>query len=48
MDQLIYFFNTFLSYLLVMAVIVVVAGIATFIGIKMRKNKNRQIENADS
>ena len=48
MDQLINFFNTFLSYLLVMAVIVVVAGIATFIGFKMRKNKNKQIENAGS
>ncbi|MDE7404249.1 MAG: hypothetical protein K2M81_03990 [Lachnospiraceae bacterium] len=48
MNQLIYFFNTFFSYLLVMAVIVVVAGIATFIGIKMRKNKNKQVENAGS
>ena len=35
------FFNSFLSYLLLMAVIVVVAGAATFIGITMRKKKNQ-------
>lgn len=43
MDRLIAFVNTFFSYLLVMAVIVVVAGVATFIGIKIRKNKNRTL-----
>lgn len=40
MSNLILFVNSFLSYLLVMAVIVVIAGVATFIGIKARKNKN--------
>ncbi|MDE5909464.1 MAG: hypothetical protein K2H52_12075 [Lachnospiraceae bacterium] len=44
MEKLILFFNSFLSYLLVMAVIVVLAGIAIFIGIKMRKRKNEQLE----
>ena len=40
MDNLILFMNSFLSYLLLMAVIVVLVGIAIFIGIKMRKSKN--------
>ncbi len=44
MEKLILFFNSFLSYLLVMAVIVVLAGIAVFIGIRMRKRKNSQVE----
>lgn len=44
MEKLILFLNSFLSYLLVMAVIVVLAGIAIFIGIKMRKRKNEQLE----
>ena len=44
MEKLILFLNSFLSYLLVMAVIVVLCGIAIFIGIKMRKRKNSQIE----
>ena len=39
MDNLILFLNSFLSYLLVMAVIVVLGGVAIFIGIKLRKNK---------
>lgn len=42
MANLIYFINSFLSYLLVMAVIVVLAGIAVFIGIKMRKRSNEK------
>lgn len=46
MENLILFFNSFLSYLLLMAVIVVVAGIALFIGIKMRKRKNSEMEAA--
>lgn len=40
MSNLILFINSFLSYLLLMAVIVVLAGIAVFIGIKMRKRSN--------
>lgn len=40
MENMILFANSFLSYLLLMAVIVVLAGIAIFIGIKLRKNKN--------
>lgn len=34
------FINSFLSYLLLLFVIVVVAGIAVFIGITMAKKKN--------
>lgn len=44
MENLILFFNSFFSYLLLMAVIVVVAGIALYIGIKMRRRKNSEIE----
>ena len=40
MTNLILFFNSFLSYLLVVAVFVIVIGIAVFVGIKLRKNKN--------
>lgn len=36
------FFNSFLSYLLLMVVILAVAGVAIFIGITMRKRKIRQ------
>ncbi|MCI8924524.1 MAG: hypothetical protein HFI45_11135 [Lachnospiraceae bacterium] len=42
MSNLILFFNSFLSYLLVLAVIVVLAGIGIFIGIKMRKRNNEK------
>lgn len=35
------FFNSFLSYLMLMAVIVAMAGAAIFIGITMRKKKNQ-------
>ena len=44
MNNLISFVNSFLSYLLVMAVIVVLAGIEIFIGIKLRKSKNAKAE----
>ena len=44
MNNLISFVNSFLSYLLVMEVIVVLAGIAIFIGIKLRKSKNAKAE----
>ncbi|MBQ8598151.1 MAG: hypothetical protein IJ409_10215, partial [Lachnospiraceae bacterium] len=43
MSNFILFINSFLSYLLVMAVIVVLVGIAVFIGITMRKKKNLQL-----
>ena len=36
------FINTFLSYLLLMVVILVVAGIGVAIGIILRKRKNSQ------
>ena len=48
MNNLILFINSFLSYLLVMAVIVILAGIAIFIGIKLRKNKNAKVEQIDA
>lgn len=44
MNNLILFLNSFLSYLLLMAVIVALCGVAIFIGIKLRKNKNKQLE----
>ncbi len=34
------FINSFLSYLLLLAVIVALAGVAVFIGITLRKKKN--------
>lgn len=40
MNNLILFLNSFLSYILLFLVIVVVAGIAMFIGITMRKKSN--------
>lgn len=40
MNNLILFVNSFLSYLLVMVIIAVIAGAAAFIGIKARKNKD--------
>lgn len=42
MGNLILFLNAFLSYVLKLAVIVVLSGIAMFIGIKQRKRKNGQ------
>lgn len=47
MGNAILFLNSFLSYLLLMAVIVVIAGVAVFIGIKMRKNKNAKEQIAE-
>ena len=46
MNNLILFINSFLSYLLVVAVIVCVAALALFIGIKMRLKKNAEEEAA--
>lgn len=48
MANLILFINSFLSYLLVMAVIVILAGIAVFIGIKMRKRNNEKVTTQDN
>lgn len=42
MQNFVLFLNSFLSYLLLMAIIAVIAGVAIFIGIKARKNKNAQ------
>ncbi len=44
MSNLILFINSFLSYLLVMAVVVILAGIGIFIGIKLRKRNNEKSE----
>ena len=43
MSSVILFFNTFLSYLLVVVVVAVVVGIAIFIGIRMRKSKDAKL-----
>lgn len=43
MNNLILFFNSFLSYLLVFVVIVLLVAVAVFIGITMRKKKNLQL-----
>lgn len=48
MNNLILFVNSFLSYLLLMAVIVVIAGIAVFAGIKMRRRKTEQLAAKDA
>ncbi|MBR3762846.1 MAG: hypothetical protein IKK59_08940 [Lachnospiraceae bacterium] len=40
MTNLILFLNSFMSYLLVVAVFVLVIGIAIFIGIKLRQRQN--------
>jgi len=43
-SNLIAFINTFLSYLLVAVIIAALAGVAIFIGIRLRKNKDKQLE----
>ncbi len=43
MGNAVLFANSFLSYLLLMAIIVVIAGVAVFIGIKLRKNKDAKL-----
>ena len=40
MTNLVLFLNSFLSYLLLVAVFVLVIGVAVFIGIKLRKRAN--------
>lgn len=47
MTNLILFANSFLSYLLLMAIIVVIAGVAIFIGIKARKSKNTKMKETE-
>ena len=42
MTNLILFLNSFLSYLLVVIVFVLVAGIAVFAGIRLRKNHDKK------
>jgi hypothetical protein len=42
MTNLILFINSFLSYLLVVAVFVAAIGVAIFSGIKLRKKKDSQ------
>ena len=44
MQNVVLFVNSFLSYLLWMVIIAVIAGVAIFIGIKARKNENAQNE----
>ena len=46
MGNVILFTNTFLSYLLLLVIIVVIAGV--FIGIRMRKNKDSKMETAQA
>lgn len=41
MNNLIAFFNMFLSYLLLVVIIVALCAVAGFIGISLRKRKNR-------
>lgn len=43
-NNLVAFINTFLSYLLLAAVVTVLAGVAIYIGIRLRKNKDKQLE----
>ncbi|MBQ8816261.1 MAG: hypothetical protein IJZ84_03160 [Lachnospiraceae bacterium] len=40
MTNLVLFLNSFMSYLLLVAVFVLVIAVAIFIGIKLRRNKN--------
>ncbi len=42
MENLILFINSFLSYLLIFAVSIVVAGVGAFAGYKLRMRKNAQ------
>lgn len=42
--RMVNFANTFLSYLVVLGVIVIVAGVAIAIGISLRKKKNKEEE----
>ena len=48
MENFILFFNSFLSYLLLMIVIAVLCGIAIFTGIKLRKRKDNQLRQQEA
>lgn len=43
MSNLIAFLNSFLSYLLLFGTFVLIAAVAIFIGITLRKNKNAKV-----
>lgn len=47
MENAVLFTNSFLSYLLLMAIIVIIAGAAVFIGIKLRKSKNDKLSKTE-
>ena len=40
MNNLILFFNSFMSYFLLLLLIAAIVGVAIFIGLKLRKSKN--------
>ena len=42
MNNLILFFNSFMSYFLLLLLIAAIVGVAIFIGIKHRKSKNEK------
>lgn len=48
MENFILFFNSFLSYLLLMVIIAVLCGIAVFTGIKLRKRKDAQFKGQEA
>lgn len=49
MDKLIAFLSSFTSYLLLFGIFVLLAGVAVFAGITMRKRKNaKELAEADS
>lgn len=48
MSNLIAFLNSFLSYLLVMVVVIIVCAIAGYIGITLRKKKNLTEDASDA
>lgn len=43
MSSLVTFFNSFLSYLLLFGAFVLIAAVAIFIGITLRKSKNAKV-----
>lgn len=48
MTNLVLFLNSFLSYLLLVAVFVLVSGLAIFAGIKLRKKNDAKAEGAET
>ncbi|MCM1090336.1 MAG: hypothetical protein NC092_08465 [Butyrivibrio sp.] len=47
-EQMMAFLNSFVSYLLLLIIFVVVGGAAVFIGITLRKSANAKAEKAES